>query len=302
MGDKANHISVCVCTYKRPEFLRRLLRALGQQKSDGLFTYSIIVADNDQARSAEGVVREFVAGADIHVKYCVEPRQNIALARNKAVENAVGDFIAFIDDDEFPTENWLGNLFRTCVAYGVAGVLGPVEPYFAFDPPRWVKSGGFFQRPRYTTGRLLAWHETRTGNVLFERNIVSSREAPFRPEFAVAGEDMDFFRRMMEKGCEFVWCDEAVVYEEVPLARCSRSYLLRSALLRGSNFRKHPANRIRNAVKSLIAVPCYAMALPFLAFFGQHVALKYTIKICDHGSRLLALMGWRLMTHRNRLA
>ena len=36
------------------------------------------------------------------VKYCVEPRQNIALARNKALQNAEGDLIAFIDDDEFP--------------------------------------------------------------------------------------------------------------------------------------------------------------------------------------------------------
>ena len=29
--------------------------------------------------------------------YCVEPRQNIALTRNKAIEHAKGDFIAFID-------------------------------------------------------------------------------------------------------------------------------------------------------------------------------------------------------------
>ena len=36
-------------------------------------------------------------------------KQNIALARNKAIENAKGDFIAFIDDDEFPLDQWLLN-------------------------------------------------------------------------------------------------------------------------------------------------------------------------------------------------
>ena len=47
------HISVCVCTYKRPLMLKRLLAELDRQQTGGLFTYSIVVADNDQARSAQ---------------------------------------------------------------------------------------------------------------------------------------------------------------------------------------------------------------------------------------------------------
>jgi hypothetical protein len=84
----------------------------------------------------------------------------------------------------------------------------------------------------------------------------------------------------------------------VPSSRCTRTYLLRRALLRGSNFPKHPENRIRNAVKSLIAVPLYALALPVLVLFGQHVFLKYLIKLLDHSSRLLAYLGVSVMTER----
>src|SRR5213593_4788048 len=93
MTPKAAHISVCVCTYKRPVYLKRLLTELGKQKTDGLFTYSIVVADNDHSRSAEPVVEDFTAGSSIPVRYCVEPRQNIALARNKAVGAACGDYV-----------------------------------------------------------------------------------------------------------------------------------------------------------------------------------------------------------------
>jgi hypothetical protein len=109
---------------------------------------------------------------------------------------------------------------------------------------------------------------------------------------------MDFFRRMMEKGFAFIWCNDAVALELVPAARCTRSYLLKRALLRGSNFSKHPTHRIKNGAKSLIAVPCYALSLPILALFGQHVFLRYLIKLLDHSSRLLAYVGLRLVTQR----
>jgi hypothetical protein len=103
---------------------------------------------------------------------------------------------------------------------------------------------------------------------------------------------------MMEQGFVFVWCDEAPVFELVPAFRCKRSYLLRRALLRGSNFHKLPADKLKNAAKSLIAVPCYLLALPILFLLGQHVFLKYLIKLLDHSSRLLAFMGLRLVTER----
>src|SRR5436190_12853645 len=99
----SKHISVCICTYKRPQLLGRLLVELACQETGGLFTYSIVVVDNDRLQSAEAVVSGFAA---VSVKYCVEPRQNIALARNRAVQDSRGDFVAFFDDDQFPTKCW----------------------------------------------------------------------------------------------------------------------------------------------------------------------------------------------------
>jgi hypothetical protein len=181
----------------------------------------------------------------------------------------------------------------------VDGVLGPVKPYFEADPPEWVKKGRFFDRPNFETGYKLNWDQARTGNVVFKRAILDGVDTPFRSEFDTAGEDIDFFRRMMANGRTFIWCREAVVHEVVPASRCNRRYLLRRALLRGSNFPKHPAHRLRNATRSLIAVPCYTLALPVLALFGQHVFLRYLIKLLDHGSRLLAYAGLSSVTGRH---
>jgi hypothetical protein len=109
---------------------------------------------------------------------------------------------------------------------------------------------------------------------------------------------VDFFRRRMAKGHLFVWCSEAPAYEVVPPSRCTARYLLRRALLRGSNFPKHGAHRVRNAAKSLLAVPIYTLALPVLAISGKHFFIMYLIKICDHGARLLAHLGLPLVTQR----
>jgi len=295
---QSHHIAVCICTMKRPELLRRALSELENQRTEGLFTYSIVVADNDSMASAQRPVNDFARTSQLRVVYCIEPRQNIALARNKAVQNADGDLVAFIDDDEFPAGDWLLNLFKMYRASGADGVLGPVEPYFEIEPPQWVRKGRFFDRPKYTTGYKLGWEQSRTGNVLFRKSILGRLGTPFRSTFETAGEDMDFFRRAMDLGCLFLWCNEAAVYEVVPPARCTRTYLLRRALLRGSNFPKHPEHRVRNVVKSLIAVPCYTLILPILSLFGQHVFLKYLIKVLDHASRLFAFVGLSLVTER----
>src|SRR6266403_2286136 len=205
MTKEQTHISVCICTYKRSDYLKHLLLELSDQDTDDLFTYSIVGADNDHLRSAEVVVTEFAAASTMPIRYCVEPRQNIALARNKAAMNAYGEFVAFIDDDEFPTRQWLLTLFKALNEYKVDGVLGPVKPHFEVEPPRWVVKGKFYERPTYPTGYVIHWKQGRTGNVLLKRRILTADAQLFRPEFRT-GEDQDFFRRIIEKGNIFIWC------------------------------------------------------------------------------------------------
>lgn len=167
-----DRISVCICTYKRPAHLEKLLGALAELQSNELFNYSIVVADNDESRSAEPVVAAFAARTQIAITYCMEPQPNIAKARNLSVKNADGNLVAFVDDDEFPEPDWLCCHYDALHRYRADGVLGPVKPYFEVEPAAWMTKGGFFERPSYPTGCKLEWSQTRTGNVLFRKSIL----------------------------------------------------------------------------------------------------------------------------------
>jgi glycosyltransferase involved in cell wall biosynthesis len=288
--DRQAHIAVCICTYKRPDCLQRLLEGLSNQETAGLFTYSVVVVDNDRLRSGETVVLDFAATSSIRVRYEVEPQQNIALARNRAIESAEGDFVAFFDDDQFPTERWLLTLFAALRKFGVDGVLGPVKPHFDVKPPQWVVKGGFYDRPSYPTGLVIDGKKGRTGNVLLKRELFANLAQPFRPEFRT-GEDQDFFRRMINEGHVFIWCHEAMAYEVVPPIRWKRGFMLRRALLRGATAIVQPTFGVSDIVKSIVALPTYAAAMPLALLLGHHRFMSLLIKFFDHLGKVLALLG-----------
>jgi glycosyltransferase involved in cell wall biosynthesis len=297
-----DHITVCICTYRRPELLLKLLNRLNTQKTDDAFTYSIVVVDNDEARTAADTVELARSHSLIEIQYYCEINNNIARARNRTVQHAKGNYIAFIDDDEIPGDNWLLNLFKASTAYKAEGVLGPVIPYYEKQPPKWVIKGRFFERPMHRTGMVLHWSQSRTGNVLFEKKIISYCDEPFNPQFKLQGEDLDFFRRMNNKGYKFIWCEDAPVYEYVPASRLTQTYFLRRAYIQGytslMQYRDNWQEKVYILVKSIIAVIAYLFILPFTFIVGFHMYMKILIKAIHHLSRLLAFSC--LASPRNR--
>jgi succinoglycan biosynthesis protein ExoM len=288
MADATPLVTVCICTFKRPRLLTRLLGEIARQQTDGALTYRVVVVDNDVRESARDAVEAIRRSAPFDLVYFVEPEQNIAMARNRAVENADGDYVAFIDDDEFPGPDWLRTMHRALVHYRVDGVLGPVLPHYEQTPPDWIVRGRFHDRPTHASGEILTWRFTRTGNALLKRALFDVPGMRFRPEFGSGGEDRDLFRRLIESGRRFAWCAEAPVYESIPPERLRRGFMLRRALLRGKTPYNHSA---RAYLRSVVAIPAYTIALPFLLLSGQHLFMRCLVSYFDHVGRILALLG-----------
>lgn len=295
-----NHISVCICTYKRPVMLAKALEGIVSQTTDDKFTFEVIVVDNDCHRSAEDIVQHFKIQTGIRIIYDCEPEQNISLTRNRTIRNAEGVLIAFIDDDEFPEESWLLTLYDTYVRFKSDGVLGPVIPYYEGTPPDWLVKSDLCVRSSFQTGTVLSNSKyMRTGNVLFRRSIIPDGEPAFDPKLGRSGgEDADLFDRMLKRGYSFVWCDEARVFENVPVERQTKDYLIKRAFIRGVTSADQEDFISLGTLKSVVAAIFYTVSLPFMLVAGRHIFMKYLIKDCDHLAKLLAHFGIRLVKER----
>ena len=126
---------------------------------------------------------------------------------------------------------------------------------------------------------------------MFRRAILDGIAEPFDPRYGNGGEDQDFFRRMMQRGGKFVWCNEAPVLEVVPPERWKRRYMLRRALLRGQN--EKGMLTVGSVAKSLVAVAVYTLLLPVLVFFGQSVLMRFLIRLFDHLGKLLGALRFK---------
>jgi succinoglycan biosynthesis protein ExoM len=300
MQKKRDHISICICTYKRPLFLKRLLNKLQFQRVNG-FSYSIVVVDNDNNLSGKPVFSEVEKKYKENIVYISEPERSISLARNAAVRNAKGKYIAFIDDDEFPDPDWLLNLYTTIEKYNIDGVLGPVLPHFENDPPPWIVRSKILERKSFKTGEVIPiFKYTRTGNVLLKRNLFKNEEDYFDKKYGLTGGgDAVFFKRMMAKGKTFVWNNEAIVYETIPLERQKRLYYVKRAFTRGmGDAQASPSFFNFDTVKSVIAFLLYTPLLPFLLLMSHNHFMRYLIKDCDHAGKLLAYCGIRPVKER----
>jgi succinoglycan biosynthesis protein ExoM len=295
-------ICVCICTYRRPRLLAGLLIALDRLETGGIFDYSIVVVDNDRSESGRQIVESEAARSKTPIRYFVEPEQNIAMARNKAIANAQGDFLAFIDDDELPEPRWLLHFYKAMALYQTAGVLGPVLPRYEAPPPAWILKGRFFDRPTHRSGYALDWHRTRAGNCLIRKGVFEGPGPWFLPIYGSGGEDRDFFKRMISRGHKFVWCNEAPVHELVPRERMKKTVMLKRALLRGKMAYHSQKGRADRILASGGAVLIYSLGLPFLLvcspIFGYDVFMRYLVKDCDHLGKLLAMLKVDLVKDR----
>jgi succinoglycan biosynthesis protein ExoM len=227
-------ISVCVRTYKRPSVVDTLASIAAQHLPDG-WRLEFVVVDNDADGSAEPVVRAWSAAHTIAVRYDVVPGPNIAAARNRTLELARGDWIAFLDDDERANPTWLGHLIRTSEVYDADAVVGRVIALYPPSTPDWLCRADPLSRDWGDTGQALQTGSTANAIVRADR----VREAGLRFDEGLGrtgGEDTDFFNRLSVAGARIVVCDEAVVAETVPPMRLEPAYLRKRALRAGQSY------------------------------------------------------------------
>lgn len=240
------YVTVCACTYRRPQGLRALLRGLAAQRFEEASRprFDVVIVDNEGSTQAAAICSEVARATELAVRYVEEPRRGISYARNACLDHVASDadFLAMIDDDEVPEPDWLEQLLRAQARADADVVRGAVVPVFPDGAPSWIRDGNFFGWPKrgragtvpLTDGAELA--SASSNNALVRIAAVRALELRFDPTLALTGgEDALFFRQMKLAGCRIIYAAGARVREIVPPDRATFAYLFRLHYGQGCN-------------------------------------------------------------------
>jgi GT2 family glycosyltransferase len=232
-------VTVAIPTFRRPRGLKRLLDALAVL--DTTASVTVLVADNDADKHEGfdlcGVVRSSDYRWPIRAMIVVE--RGIAAARNALCAGALSDrhmqFIAMLDDDEWPEPQWLTALLGEQARTGADVLQGSILFDFETEPARWASRFDGLSDIRHASGDIAMLQGA--GNLLIARTTLESLGAPwFDPAFALGGgEDRDFFQRVKAVGARFAWSDEACAHHAVPASRSSLKWALMRAFSIGNS-------------------------------------------------------------------
>ncbi len=168
----------------------------------------------------------------------MEPIQNISRARNRLAQSARGEWIAFIDDDEVPHENWLVELWKIATDYPTVIAKGPVRRVLPQGAPQWLEALPYGGSKLPVAGALLPPRRLSGGNILVHRQKLlqlPGPDGPFDLDFGLrGGEDILAYGQIALRYPPKIRAAPGAIVEEFwTQERISEMWLLRRAFRSG---------------------------------------------------------------------
>lgn len=164
-------VSVIVPVYNVEEYLEKCLNSLVQQTLQDMEI--LVVDDGSKDRSSE-IARRFEQAYPEKVKIFTKENGGLSSARNLAMEHARGEYLGFVDSDDWVDLNMYQEMYDTAIREGADIVVCDVDKHFpthvvhytAQPPEEWFKGAPavwskLYKRSMVGTDRFLPgrWYE-----------------------------------------------------------------------------------------------------------------------------------------------
>lgn len=186
-------LSVVVPAYNEEEYISYCLDSLHRYISHDPRLLEVIVVNNASTDRTAEVAKRFSA-----VNVIDEPHKGANCARQRGLDKAQGELVAFLDADTRINETWLDRLYEH---FGRSDdLVGLSGPAYFFDMPHWHKTAmktyySFIAQPTHKT----------TGYMVLGSNFVAKRESlrsigGFDTSIPFYGDDANIGRRLSRVG------------------------------------------------------------------------------------------------------
>jgi succinoglycan biosynthesis protein ExoM len=234
-------IAVVVCTYKRNDPLRTLLRSVRVAAAavNERAAVGVVIVDDNPDGAAKDVAAESADWFELGLEYRTSGQGNISLGRNIAVTTGaeMAEWVAMTDDDCEVAEGWLAAFLDAQQAKDADVVCGPLLLRAAPGSPSWITEQPFFEDAQFRHPDLAPMGEAATNNSMLRAALWNDNpDVRFLPELGVlGGEDMVFYRSFHRRaGAEIRFAADAIVYGNEPLDRMTFGYQMKSRFWLGN--------------------------------------------------------------------
>lgn len=231
--------TVAIPTYNGETRLPKILDKLREQTRTEDISWEVLIVDNNSRDNTAKVVQEYQATwlESVPLRYVFEPEQGAAFARARAVREAKGEFVGFLDDDNLPAPDWLAEAYSFVQEHPKCGAFsGQIHGDFEVNPPENFKKIQVFLAIR-EHGPLSHQFEPDklrlppAASLVFRKNAWCESVPP-RPTLTgklpgvmVQGDDYEPLLYMHKAGWE-IWYHPALhTYHQIPRQRLERDYL-----------------------------------------------------------------------------
>ena len=207
--------------------------------------YEILVVDNNSDDETAAVIRQSEALLGSRLRSVFESKQGLSHARNRAIAEARGEVICFMDDDALVDSRWLIEHVRAyrdnpqAVAVGGRVLLQWPD---GRSRPAWLSTDldGYLSGVDLgVEGHVMRYPRYPFGCNMSVRREIAEQMKGFsvklgRKKFnLVSNEEKHFFYKIHEMGGEVVYMPTALVHHMVPARRLSRKFFLRRGYAQG---------------------------------------------------------------------
>jgi glycosyltransferase involved in cell wall biosynthesis len=131
-------VSIAICTYNNVRKLEAVLESLRGLICSPALRYEVLVVDNNSSDETKGVVERCQGTWGQRLRYVFEGAQGLSHARNRALKEAAGDIVSYIDDDVRVDPGWLSAVATAFEEYSAAVVGGKSYLIYPSRRPAWL--------------------------------------------------------------------------------------------------------------------------------------------------------------------
>jgi GT2 family glycosyltransferase len=165
-----------------------------------------------------------------------EERLGLSNARNRALREARGTYLLFIDDDETPNPQWLTAYERDMLTYSPDALGGRIDVLFEHGGrPPWLQDEllGFLGHLDHGEGCWLTDPATPFygGNFAVRKDLFSKvgefdADLGRKGQLNLGGEDTEFYRRLIAGGFSVRWVPAAIINHRIRADKLRKTYFL----------------------------------------------------------------------------